>query len=75
MRGKLGPEAKAFIDNEIKSRQALNYTKLAKSIAQRYGVQISKSTISKRAKALKLKFQCGRKRIIPPEKDLPIASS
>lgn len=66
MRGKLTPEAKAFIDNKIKSRQALNYTKLAKSIAQRYGVQISKATISKRAKALKLKFQRGRKRVFPP---------
>ena len=64
-RVKLTPEIREFIDGQIKGSKALNYTRLKKVIAQRYGVHISKATISKRAKALKIEFRRGRKRLAP----------
>ena len=37
-------------------------------IAQKYGVRLSKATLSRRAKALNLQFRPGRKPILPAEK-------
>ncbi len=62
---KLTPEIKGFIEAQIKGSAALKYRELAQVIVRKYGLQISKSTISKRAAALKLKLRRGRKRIVP----------
>lgn len=58
---KLTSEIRSFIDAEITSKQPSNYSKLRQKIAQKYGVRVSKATISKRAKALKIQFRRGRK--------------
>ena len=63
--GRLSSEAKEFVDAEIRSNRALNYRLLAQKVARRYGIKVSKTTISKRAKALKIQFRRGRKRLIP----------
>lgn len=65
---KLTPEIKDFIDIEIRNRRPLNYTELCRRITCKYGIKLCKATISKRAKALKIQFRRGRKRIIPAEK-------
>ena len=65
---KLTPEIKGFIDSELSSSRPLKYSKLKQRIAQKYGLRVSKATISKRAKALKIQFRRGRKPAVSVER-------
>lgn len=65
---KLTPQIREFIEAQIKGNKAISYPSLIKEVARRFKVKISKATVSKRARALRLKFRRGRKRIVPVEK-------
>ena len=65
---KLTPEIKAFIDRHVNAAQRVNYSRLQGLITHKYGVRISRSTISRRAKVLSLQFRPGRKSIRPAKK-------
>jgi hypothetical protein len=60
--GRLTPEAKNYIDAELKSEKGQSYTRLIRAIGKKYGLKVSKGTISKRAKALNIQRATGRKR-------------
>ncbi len=66
--GKLTKEIRDFIDTEIRGKRGLSYSRLIKVVAEKYGVRVSKSTISKRGRALRLESRRGRRRFIPPGK-------
>lgn len=65
---RLTAEAKAFIDREMQSNPELNYDQLLPTIKHRFKLNISKATLTKRAKALRIKFQRGRKNHNLPER-------
>ena len=65
---KITAEIRAFIDSQIGGKERPSYSELVSEIASRFGVHICKATISKRAKALRLEFRPGRKRLAPLEK-------
>ena len=65
---KITADIKGFIDGLIASNKHIKYAQLAAMIARKYGVKVSKATISKRAKALRVQFHPGRKRLVAVEK-------
>lgn len=66
---KLSPEIKAFIDQQIRTKKpSLTYDRLRQKVARRYNVHISKATISKRARALNIRFRPGRRREGPRQR-------
>ena len=66
---KVSAEIKGFIEAQVRGSAALKYGELAQAIAQKYGVRVSRSTISRTVRALNLKARPhGRKRIAPVEK-------
>lgn len=62
---KVTQEIGVFIDSQIGALEAIDYARLIQAIKRKYNVSISKATITKRAKALKIQFRTGRKRILP----------
>jgi len=68
---KLSPDVMGFIEMQITGSSPPTYEALAKAVTRKYGIRVSKATISKRAKALNLRFRRGRKRTIPIGKRPP----
>lgn len=64
VRIKLNPEIREFIDSNLKNRQYLTYLELIAAVRQKYGVEVSKATISKRARDAGISLSRGRKGMI-----------
>ncbi len=62
---KVTAEIREFIQTQLKGVKAPSYSGLAQAIKQRYGVELSKATLSKRAKTLGVGFRRGRRRLAP----------
>ncbi|MFC1699598.1 hypothetical protein ACFL1I_06560 [Candidatus Omnitrophota bacterium] len=65
--GRLTEEARGYLDDrlkeaELKGRGPVRYDQLRLAVRQKFGLDISKATISKRAKVLGMRIQRGRKR-------------
>lgn len=62
---KFTQEILEFLDKQLKEKPRLSYSCLADIIFQKFGVSISKASISKRAKVLNIERSRGRRRFVP----------
>lgn len=71
---KITEEIAGYIDAGLTAQRARSYEQMAAEVAEKFGISISKATISKRAKRLNLDIKRGRKKMRAEKKKHPAHS-